>query len=100
MKKKFYKSIQFGLISAFVFINTVAQSATYTAITSGNWSSITTWGGTAPSLTNTGDYISIPLGINVTMDNNVTLSGLTAEINVAGTLSASSSNTLNVVTGI
>ena len=47
----------------------VAGTATKTAITSGNWSSLATWGGLLPS---DDDRVLIPNGITVTVDGMIT----------------------------
>ncbi|HLG33868.1 MAG TPA: T9SS type A sorting domain-containing protein [Bacteroidia bacterium] len=78
---------------------TVSYGATFTAVASGNWSSTTTWGGSVPPLTITSDQVIISSGINVTMDNNATLNGALALMDVEGTLSSSSNATLTVVAG-
>jgi len=87
-KKTFFLTVLLAGISSMAF------AATYTATSSGNWSSSSTWsGGTAPSLTNTGDLVVISTGVTVTMDNSVTMSSSNAQLEVMGTLS-STSNTL------
>ncbi len=88
-----------ALILAILFFNTVSYGATYTAAVSGNWSSSTTWGGTAPSFTNTADQIIIPALITVAMDDNVTLNGSTSTLAVAGTLTGATGNYLTVTEG-
>jgi len=47
----------------------VAGTATKTAIISGNWGSLATWGGVLPS---DDDRILIPNGITVTVDGMIT----------------------------
>jgi hypothetical protein len=93
-------SIKFGvLLSAALLIGNVANSATYSAVASGSWSNTNTWGGAVPATTNTTDQITIPTGINVTMDNDVYINGVTASISVMGTLSSATSNFFNVKIG-
>jgi hypothetical protein len=87
------------LLVAIMLFGTVAFGATFTAVATGNWSATATWGGTVPSLINTGDQITIPAGINVTMDNDVTLNGSLSSITVLGTLSSTASNALTVTQG-
>src|SRR5580700_3714247 len=63
------------------------MAATYTATTSGDWSSSVTWGGTAPAFSITGaDAVVIPLGVAVTLDNDLTINNASATLAVAGTL--------------
>ena len=71
-------------------------ASTFTAVTSGNWSSSTTWGGSAPSYEISTDHVVIPVGINVTMDNSVTFSGGLSELYVSGTLSSASNTFLTI----
>lgn len=82
-----------------LLISTATSAATFTAIASGNWSSTLTWGGTVPSLTNTIDQVTIPIGITVNMDNSVTLNGLLASLTVNGTLTANAGTTLTTTAG-
>ena len=71
------------------------MAATYTATTSGNWSSTTTWGGTAPSFNVTGgDAIVIPAGVAVTLDNSLILNNEGASLSVAGSLTGTTALTL------
>ncbi|MDP1727294.1 MAG: hypothetical protein Q8M15_10965 [Bacteroidota bacterium] len=65
-----------------------AGSANFTAVASGTWSSATTWGGSAPSANVSNDQIRIPTGITVTMDNDVTINGAIALLEVQGTLTS------------
>src|SRR6185437_17108274 len=85
-----------GIITAiFLAFSISAWAGTYTATSSGNWSSNSTWsGGSAPSFTNTADQIKISSGVTVTMDQNVTINGLYAILEVEGTLTGGSSSTL------
>jgi len=83
----------------FLLLGSVSFGSSFMAVASGNWSSSTTWGGTAPSFTNTGDDVVIPSGITVTMDNNVTLNGAFSVLEVEGALSGASSRYLTVTTG-
>src|SRR5258705_2567199 len=101
MKKKILNTKTAGVIIAALLLFTASFSsgATFTAVASGNWSSNTTWGGSVPPLTIVSDQVTISSGINVVMDNNVTLSGALAQLNVNGTLSSSSSGILTVAMG-
>ena len=67
------------------------SAATFTAVASGNWSSQTTWGGPAPSFNLTSDQVIIPAFLTVSLDNNLTVNGVTASLNIQGTLTAVSS---------
>lgn len=74
--------------------------ATFTATSSGNFSSATTWsGGTVPPLTNVMDMIIIPSGININLDNTLTINGALASITVEGTLTTNSSSSLMLMVG-
>ncbi len=64
----------------------------FTAVTSGNWSSAATWGGSAPGSTVSNNDVIIPAGITVTLDQDVTFSGLLSTFSVSGTLSSTSNN--------
>jgi type IX secretion system substrate protein len=71
------------------------MAASYTASTTGNWSSSTTWGGTAPSFNITGaDVITIPLGVTVTLDNALTINNAGASLAVVGSLTGTTAMTL------
>src|ERR1051325_3178449 len=88
-------------IMLFITIMTApaAFGTSYTAVTSGNWSSAATWGGAVPPTTLILDQVTIPSGITVTMDNSVIVSGITAKIDVTGTLT-SSNKSLLVTSGL
>jgi len=96
---KAFQTIKKAGILSLLFLNTVAYGTTFKSVASGDWSSTATWGGTAPSFSNTGDDIVIASGTTVTMDNNVTLNGLLSTLEVEGTLTGSSSTYLTVTTG-
>jgi hypothetical protein len=88
------------VLITFLFINAYSNAATFTAQSSGDWSSSTTWGGgPAPSFTNSSDQITIPSGISVTMDDNATLNGALAELKVNGSLTGSTGKTLAIDNG-
>ncbi|MCE3294514.1 MAG: hypothetical protein K0R65_228 [Crocinitomicaceae bacterium] len=103
MKKQVLKPFRPGLFIAAAMLViqffSVSFAATFTAVASGNWSSSATWGGVVPSLNNLADQITIPAGLTVTMDDNISLNGITAQINVMGTLNASSTNLFTMLTG-
>ncbi len=93
-----FKTGFFALVAMLLFCP-FSFGATFTAVASGNWSSTATWGGIVPALTNLTDQITIPAGITVTMDDDITLNGATSQINVMGNLSYSSSNTFTMLAG-
>lgn len=87
------------MMTAVLFNARHADAASFTAVISGNWSSSATWGGTAPSFNIISDQIIIPSGVTVTMDGDVTISGLLAIMTVNGSLSGTANNTLTVSAG-
>ena len=101
-KNNFMKTLKlhFKKISLMLFAIMLSSSslfsASYTAVASGNWSSSTTWGVSAPNPNVTTDQIIIPLGITVTMTSNVNVSGALATMLVQGTLSSSSNYSLTI----
>lgn len=99
MKNKFTFKKVILIAMLLMMTGTVSYGATFTAVASGNWSSTTTWGGSVPPLTITSDQVIISSGINVTMDNNVTLNGALSVLTVQGTLSSATTETLTIVTG-
>ena len=102
MKTKVRNSVKIGLIivGAFLVSSFARAAGTFTAVTSGNWSSSITWGGTPPPFNlSIGDQVTINSGVTVTMDSTVTLNGLLSQVTVSGALSSASTMSLNVVTG-
>jgi hypothetical protein len=103
MKKKLLKPFKSGLFIAAALLviqfSSVSFAATFTAVASGNWSSSATWGGAIPALNNLTDQITIPAGVTVTMDSDVTLNGVTSQINVIGTLNSSPGRTFTMIIG-
>lgn len=101
MKKKVQNPLKVvSLLAAFLMVGNVAFGTTYTAVASGNWSSVATWGGSAPPFNITGsDQVNIAAGITVTMDQNVTVNNPLASITVGGTLSGDPYIKLNVLSG-
>src|ERR1043165_4588366 len=61
---------------ALIFIVNQANARTYLAVSSGNFSSGTTWDGIVPTDLVAGDEVIIPAGITVTMDQDVNMNGL------------------------
>ncbi|MDZ4745396.1 MAG: T9SS type A sorting domain-containing protein [bacterium] len=87
------------LVVACIALTSIASSAVFTAVASGNWSAGATWGGVAPNFNNTVDQIVIPAGINVTMDNNAVVNGPLASIQVTGGLISNAVTTLTINQG-
>ncbi|MBA3680934.1 MAG: T9SS type A sorting domain-containing protein [Bacteroidetes bacterium] len=96
--KKQLLNLKIAAIAVGIFFTTTA-SAAFTAVTSGNWSSATTWGGIAPTATVLNQDITIPSGITVTLDADVTFTGLLNSFAVNGTLSNTSSNGITITQG-
>ncbi|HTB31283.1 MAG TPA: T9SS type A sorting domain-containing protein [Bacteroidia bacterium] len=101
MKNNFINPVKFGLLFAsFMLVCGLASATTYTAVASGNWTSSVTWGGSAPPTNlSSADQVIIGVGMNVTMDQNVTLNNALASINVTGTLSSAAHIKLTVTSG-
>ena len=78
------------------FITTMSA---FTAVTSGDWSNAATWGGVAPGASVSNQDISIPNGITVNLDMDVTFSGLLNSFAVNGTLNSSASHSLSIGQG-
>lgn len=71
----------------------------FTAVTSGAWSSATTWGGVGPGSAVSNQDIIIPSGITVDMDVDVSFSALLNNFTVDGTLNSTASHNLSITTG-
>lgn len=96
MKTKL-STIKIAVVALGIFFSTAASA--FTAVTSGNWSNPTTWGGIAPTSTVANQDIIIPVGITVTLDANVTFTGLLNTFNVAGVLTSTTTNWITVTQG-
>lgn len=96
--KKQLLNFKIAAIALGMFFSTAANAA-FTAVTSGNWSSATTWGGIAPTATVLNQDITIPSGITVTLDADVTFSGLLNSFVVNGTLSNTTGNGITMTQG-
>jgi len=75
-------------------------AAVFTAVASGNYNSTATWsGGVAPPAFVLLDQIFIPAGITVNLNNDITLNGALASLDVAGTLSTTNSSSIAMTLG-
>jgi hypothetical protein len=64
-------------------VSYTTMATTYTAAISGNWSSSTTWGGTAPGFNISGaDNVVVPVGIVVTLDGDLTVNNASAALEI------------------
>lgn len=95
--KKQLQTLKLAIILLGLVISTTANA--FTAVTSGNWSNAATWGGVAPGPNVSGQDINIPLGITVTLDQDVTFSGLLNTFLVDGELSSTSNNWVMISSG-
>jgi len=96
--KTLLKSSIFLLV--FVLLHATTFGATYTASTSGDWTSSATWaGGTAPSTTITGDQVIIPSGITVNLGSNLTVNGALASLAINGSLQAMAADSIFLGSG-
>lgn len=86
-------------ILAFGIFAATPASAVFTAVTSGNWSSSTTWGGPAPTGTVLNQDIIIPPGFTVTLDADITFTGLLNTITVDGALTNTTANGITITQG-
>jgi hypothetical protein len=98
MKTKFTQVFKKCALGAFLLVTGWAHSATYTAVSSGAWTSASTWGGgTAPgSSLGTLDNVIIEEGVTVTLDTDVSISGLFSSIQVNGTLESTGDYLLDI----
>lgn len=79
------------------FMTTTASA--FTAVMSGSWSDAATWGGVGPGTTVSNQDVNIPAGLTVTLDEQVSFSGLLNSFTVDGTLNASSNNSITMSSG-
>lgn len=96
--KKQLLNLKIAALALGIFFSTAANAA-FTAVTSGNWSSAATWGGIAPTATVSNQDITIPSGITVTLDADVTFAGLLNSFAVNGTLSNTTGNGITITQG-
>jgi hypothetical protein len=88
------------VLIAMVLAGYTASASTFTAVASGNWNSTATWGGTAPSYALSGfTTVNIPIGINVSIDNNLFINSTNAIVNISGELIDSATDTLTLGLG-
>lgn len=73
-----------------------SYAATITATVSGNWSSASTWSGGTAGSNISFDNVVIPAGITVTMDMDVQFTSLLSSLNVNGTLTSNTTNSLTI----
>jgi hypothetical protein len=91
-----------NLLKTIVVAGLVAMSTNlfaFTAVTSGAWTSATTWGGLAPGSTVSNQDIIIPSGITVDLDVDVDFSGLLNTFDVDGTLENTANHSVTISTG-
>lgn len=96
-----YKRLQkmMTLLFAFLLIGAHTNATTFTALASGNFSSSTSWtGGVVPSNMQQGDEIVIPLGINITLDQDLEIQS-TSKLTVIGKLMGNTGNYLSLKSG-
>lgn len=78
----------------------ISYGSIFTATTSGNFSSTATWaGGIVPPTTILLDQITIQSGVTVNLDNNITINGVLAQLDVEGTLNTANSSSLSIDLG-
>ncbi len=94
MKKQFLLR---GLI--LILSLSISNLYSYTAISSGDWSSASTWGGSVPGASISLADVVIPSGIDVNLDENVVFKGLLNKLVVNGKLSSTSKNSLKIEEG-
>ncbi len=87
-----------GMLAAFLLISGWVRAATYTATSSGMWSSASTWeGGVSPgSSIGLLDNVIINEGVTVTLDMDVEFTGLITGLQVDGTLQTTSEYMLDM----
>jgi len=86
------------IIACAAFVSNSASALTYTAVLSGNFNDILTWGGIAPGSLLTADSVVIPSGITITLNLNQIFSSSSTLV-VNGTLSSGSNTTGLIMTG-
>lgn len=87
----FYPKHKIGFMALLAFllltVGMTADAAIFTATSSGNWSSSATWaGGNAPGSDISAHDVTISNGVTVTMDTDVMINSVTANLDVQGVL--------------
>jgi len=89
-----------GLLALALSFSVAGYAAIFTASTSGDYTSSSTWaGGIVPPTTLTTDQIVIPMGMTVNMNTNITINGLLADLSVEGGLTSTNASVLTLTLG-
>ncbi len=89
-----------GLLALALSLSAAGYAAIFTASTSGDFTSSSTWaGGIVPPTLLMIDQIVIPMGMTVNMNTDITISGLLADLNVEGGLTSSNASVLTLTLG-
>jgi fibronectin-binding autotransporter adhesin len=92
-----FNKIKASLVFVAVLCSISSYALTYTASTTGNWSSSATWvGGLVPAFNITADAVIIPNGVTVTLDGSATFTGAAASLEVEGALAPMAGKTLTL----
>lgn len=86
-------------IGALVLFSFNLEAATFTAVASGDYNSSATWGGTSPPNNISSDQVIVPVGLTVTLNNDVVVNGNTASLSVQGNLNTNSNASLIIKDG-
>jgi hypothetical protein len=90
-----------SLMLIMLVLTKVGYSASFTAVSSGDFSNNATWAGSvAPSGIVVIDQIFIPLGIDVNLDNDLSINALVAQLDVMGTLTTNNNSSLYINAGV
>lgn len=77
MKRMSFRGKAMALMAVILFTTGITQAAIKTAVNTGNWSTLTTWGNGNKTLPVPGDVININENVTVTVDMNVTIATVT-----------------------
>jgi len=89
-----------GLLALVLSFSVAGHAAIFTASTSGDFTSSSTWaGGIVPPTTLVTDQIVIPVGMTVNMNTDITINGVLADLNVQGGLTSTSTSVLTLTLG-
>src|SRR5690606_7749776 len=89
-----------GLLALALSFSALGHAAIFTASTSGDFTSSSTWaGGIVPPTELIVDQIVIPIGLTVNMNTDITVNGALADINVQGALISSDASVLILTLG-